>query len=73
MKKGLKRLITWGFILVLLALISYGGYRLYNYAIDVAIERIQKGVAKGVSKGVGDVINPFKWFGKKRKKDAGED
>lgn len=63
-------------IFITLGLIGYGGYRLYNYAIEVAIMRIRKGVTKGIMKGAGEVINPLKWpgllFGKKHKKESEE-
>lgn len=45
---------------------AYGAYRLYDYILEDAIKKIQKGVSKGVSKGIGKsirtIINPFKWF-----------
>jgi uncharacterized membrane protein YjfL (UPF0719 family) len=70
MKKSSKRIMKWSAVAVAIFLIGYGSYRLYNYAIEVAIERIKKGVAKGVSKGISDVINPLKWFGRKHKKGS---
>jgi hypothetical protein len=64
MNKWVKRLIIILISLAALLLIGYGGYKLYNYALDVATKRIRKSVAKGVTQGVGDSINPLKWPGK---------
>ncbi len=60
MNKWVKRLIIILITLTTLLLIGYGGYKLYNYALDIAAKRIKKSVAEGIGKGVGDSINPLK-------------
>ena len=55
----------------MLALIGFGGYKLYNYAVEKAIEKIRANVAAEVKAGIIDTINPITWpgkiFGRKRK------
>lgn len=65
-----KRIIIGLIVIITTVLIGYGGYKLYNYAVDVAIQRVKKAVRKNVV----DTINPVKWVGgifggKKKHKD----
>lgn len=60
MRKSEKRLVKWLCILVAVILIGYGGYKLYNYLLEKAIDRITKRVRKEVK----DSINPLRWPGK---------
>lgn len=65
MKRGFFKKIVIGLIIIATTLlIAYGGYRLYNYAIENAIERIKKGVTTGIRKKVTSAINPLTWPGK---------
>jgi len=65
----MKKMLKWLCIFGIIILAGYGVYRLYDYAVEVATERIKKGaeegVAKGVGKGVGNIVNPLKWFKRK--------
>lgn len=75
MNKTLKRLLIVMTIFTTTTLITYGGYRLCNYAIEVITEKIKKNVAEGVRKSIKDTFNPFKWMGKMfgKKKTPKED
>ena len=57
MKKFVKKLIKWLFIIILLILTAYGVIRLYNYVVKDITARIKKGVSEGVS----ETVNPLKW------------
>ena len=61
MNKYLKWISIFIFILTGIILTGFGAYRLYNYLIENATERIEKGVSKGISKGIFGVVNPFNW------------
>jgi hypothetical protein len=64
MKKYLKWLLIFGFVLAGLIAVGYGGYKSYNYLIEDATRRIKKGVSEGITSGVGKIItSPAKIFG----------
>lgn len=65
MNKTVKKILRKLFIVVIAILAAYGLYKIYDYAIEVATERIRKGAEEGVSKGVGNIVNPLKWFKRK--------
>ena len=75
MNKIIKRIIITLLIIGTLGLASYGGYTLYNIAVEDAALRIKarvaEGVAEGASKSVRNILNPFSWFkgifGRKKK------
>ncbi len=65
MKKGwVKKIIIGLIIIATIASIGYGGYALYNYAVENAIKRIKQSVSISVKKSVISAINPFSWAGK---------
>lgn len=65
MKKGLHKKTAVGLVIIITTmLIAYGGYTLYNYAIENAIQRIKAGVTTGIRKSVVSAINPVTWVGK---------
>jgi len=68
--KFFKKILNWLIIILIVILIGYIGYRVY----DAAVENAAKRVRAEVSKGIADTINPFKWPGKifGRKKKEGE-
>ena len=63
MDKFLRKVLIALFVIAALLLAGYAGYMLYNYAVEVATQRIKKGVtegvAEGIGEGIGDVINPL--------------
>lgn len=61
MNQVFKKILKWILILATLCALGYGGYMLYNYAVENATEKIKKGVAEGIGKGVGSAINPLSW------------
>lgn len=71
--KLFKKIINWLIIILIVFLIGYIGYRVY----DAAVENFIKRVRQEVSKEVIGTINPLKWPGKifghsSKKKDADE-
>ncbi len=64
MKKWIKRLLIFIFVLTGIILAGFGAKKLYDDVIADATKRIKEGVSKGISKGIGDAINPLKWPGK---------
>jgi len=71
--KFFKKIINWLIIILIVFLIGYIGYRVYNAAVENFIQRVRQEVSKEV---VG-TFNPLKWpgkiFGRRSKKgDSGE-
>jgi hypothetical protein len=54
MKITIKRVII---TLIVLALLGYAGYLLYEYAVELTIQRIRRGVIGGI----GSMFNPINW------------
>jgi hypothetical protein len=52
MTKNLKLIIKIVIVLAVIALVGYGIFKLYHYAVGYATRSITKGVAKGVQKGI---------------------
>jgi predicted negative regulator of RcsB-dependent stress response len=70
--KFFKKILNWLIIILVIILIGYVGYRIY----DAAVENAAKRVRAEVSKGIADTINPLKWPGKifgGHKKKEGEE
>jgi hypothetical protein len=59
MNDNVKRILTGLFIIAAILLAAYLAYRLYNYAVADATQKIRKGVAQGVGEGIGGAINPL--------------
>ena len=53
----LKRVVKILYAAVLLCLVGYGVYHLYEYAVENAARRVKAGVISGI----GSAINPLKW------------
>ncbi|MBX9831166.1 hypothetical protein K2X40_04380 [Candidatus Babeliales bacterium] len=51
-------------VLALLLGAGYGAIKLYNFVIDDATRKIQKGVAKGIGNAINPLNLPGKLFGK---------
>lgn len=56
----LKKSTKWLLIFLATIFIGYGGYKLYNYAVEVAIKRIKSSIRESIV----DTVNPLKWPGK---------
>ena len=67
MKKSSKKWLKRFIIIMTLLFASYGGYKLYDYALEEITERVKQGVSKGIR----ETINPISWIKKlfKRHKD----
>lgn len=61
----MNKYVRWALIFVIVVVVAicviYGGYKLYQYVMNLVVSRVKEGVAEGVSKGVGKAINPLKW------------
>lgn len=68
-----KKIINWLIIFLVIFLIGYIGYRVY----DAVVQDITKRIRREVSSEIVDTINPLKWPGKifghrRKKKDSDE-
>lgn len=61
-KKAVQGLI----LVIVLIVVGYAIYKLYNIAVEDATARIKQGVTEGVSQGVGQGLNPLNLLGGNR-------
>ena len=55
----MKKIIMWLLIVASLVVAGYVGYKVYDYIMKDATQRIKQGVSAGVSEGIGDAVNPL--------------
>jgi len=62
----MNQIIKWVLVVVLVIVGGYAAYRIYDYLIADATQRIRQGVSEGASegigKGVGGALNPLNLF-----------
>jgi len=59
MDENLKNMIKTIVIVIAVAILAYGAYRLYLVAVADATQKIKAGVTEGVEEGVGKSLNPL--------------